>query len=258
MSSYKNAMKTNHVHRERRQPEERKHLGFLEKKKDYKRRADDFNAKKEALKVLRQKALDKNPDEFHHSMINSKIVDGKHTKKSSQKQLDNAELSPEQLMLMKTQDINYINSKLISEKRKLQRLQSSLHLISSETKPQNKHTFFVDSAKEKHEFDLATRLNTHPALIDRAYNRPKMEDLKSGKFSAYLDPAKAELLQKKTAKMYKDLEKRMDREQKLSVLQRKMQIRSILKPEKNKPEKTIKKETRDSAPVYKWPQERKK
>lgn len=53
-----------------------------------------------------------------------RIIDGKHTKKSSQKQLDNAELSPEQLMLMKTQDMNYINSKLISEKRKLERLQS--------------------------------------------------------------------------------------------------------------------------------------
>lgn len=258
MSSYKNAMKIQHTHRERQQPANRKHLGFLEKKKDYKRRADDYNAKKEALKVLRQKALDKNPDEFSHSMINSKVIDGVHTKKSSEKQLLNAELSADQVALMQTQDINYINSKLISEKRKLQKLQSRLHLISSDSTTQNKHTFFVDSEKEKRELNLASRLNTHPALLDRAFNRPKMEDLKSGKFSSYLGSEQTELLQKKTAKMYKELEQRMDREQKLSVLQRKMQIRALLKSERNKPEKTLKAETKDSAPIYKWALERKR
>ncbi len=39
----------------------------------------------------------------------------------------------------------------------------------------------------------------------------------------------AEKLNKQTAKMYRELEQRMDRDEKLSVLQRKMQIRAILK-----------------------------
>ena len=59
-----------------------------------------------------------------------------------------------------------------------------LHLISSEGKTRNKHTLFVDSEKEKRELDLAARLDTHPALLDRTYNRPRLTHLKSGKFSA--------------------------------------------------------------------------
>jgi len=257
---FKNSVKTQHTHRERQQPADRKHLGLLEKKKDYKRRANDYNRKKKALKILRQKAMDKNPDEFDYHMINSKIVDGVHAEKPSlklQKGLGQV-LSEEQIALMQTQDLNYIISKRTTERRKLDKLQSRLHLISSEGKPQNTHTIFVDGEKEKKKLDIASHLDTHPALLHRTYNRPTLSDLKSGKYSRSLDPDQLIETKKDTAKMYKELEQRISREEKLAVLQRKMEIKSLLKSERNKPERKLKDETEDSAPVYIWPKERKR
>ena len=183
MSSLNNAMKRQKTHRERHQPASRKNLGLLEKKKDYKLRAKDFNEKQEILKQLRKKALDKNPDEFYFHMINSKIEDGAHKEKGKE-----AKLTEEQVALMQTQDLKYIVSRRTSERNKIEKLKARLHMISAADRPANRHTIFVDCEKDKRSMDLAAYFETHPALLGRTANRPRLADLKAGKFATALDP----------------------------------------------------------------------
>jgi U3 small nucleolar RNA-associated protein 11 len=49
---------------------------------------------------------------------------------------------------MQTQDLKYIKYKHQMERRKIDRLQSSSHLIDSEYRPAKSHIFFVDSEKQ--------------------------------------------------------------------------------------------------------------
>lgn len=47
--------------------------GYVEKKKDWIERARDYQLKEKKIKFLKQKAKDKNPDEFNFHMIRSKV-----------------------------------------------------------------------------------------------------------------------------------------------------------------------------------------
>ena len=67
MSSLKKYLKQR-PYRERAQPKGRKRLGLLEKKKDYKKRAVNYHFKQYRLKSLREKAANRNPDEFYFGM----------------------------------------------------------------------------------------------------------------------------------------------------------------------------------------------
>ena len=138
MSLNKASKSQSKPYRERHQPQDRNHLGLLEKKKDYKLRADDYNNKKQVLKHLRKKALNKNPDEFYFHMSNSKTVDGgihrdllsKKTSKSKDG-TTNANTA-DQIRLMQTQDYKYVSMRRVMEQKKIEKLKGALHLLDAD------------------------------------------------------------------------------------------------------------------------------
>jgi len=115
MSSMRNAVHRR-SHRERAQPAERARLGLLEKHKDYSLRAKDYNKKKEQLKSLRQKAADRNEDEFYFGMLSRRGPGSTltRTRKSFTGAVDgdrgNKAMDMETVRLLKTQDVGYLRT----------------------------------------------------------------------------------------------------------------------------------------------------
>ena len=72
MKNLRNVVKRS-THKERHQPAARKHLGLLEKKKDYLVRAKNYHSKQDYLKSLEEKTRLKNPDEFSFAMLNGMV-----------------------------------------------------------------------------------------------------------------------------------------------------------------------------------------
>ncbi|XP_072022647.1 probable U3 small nucleolar RNA-associated protein 11 [Amphiura filiformis] len=258
MSSFKKAAKTAQKnHRERSQLSSRSHLGLLEKKKDYRLRAKDYHKKQDTLKKLKQKALNRNPDEFYFKMVNSRLQDGRHRwlKKDDPK-------TEEQELMLETQDMRYVNHKLAVEAKKIEQLKSTLHLTDcGDSRPKNKHIFFTDTKKEAAEFDAAKHLDTHPALLHRTYNRPTTAMLESHTFPGTAvdeEVVGTELqeLSKLRRKKYKELTQRIDRERELNIIAQKMQGK---RNQHDKGKKVlVKGETKESAAVYKWQPARKR
>ncbi|KAI3932515.1 hypothetical protein MKW92_047510 [Papaver armeniacum] len=135
MSSLRNSV-PKRAHKERSQPQARKKFGILEKHKDYRQRAKSYHTKENIIKILKEKAANKNPDEFYYNMIRSKTVDVVHIPESE------AKFTQDQLILMKTQDMGYIKQKWQSEEKKIERLSSMLHSLGDRTP--NKHVYFAE------------------------------------------------------------------------------------------------------------------
>lgn len=110
------------TYRERSQPASRAKLGLLEKKKDYIARARDFNAKKQRLKALAEKAMYKNPDEFYFKMTSSKTVKGVHKESREGKEYDE-----DVLKLMKSQDLAYVQLVKRKEEEKIKKMREEKH-----------------------------------------------------------------------------------------------------------------------------------
>ncbi|XP_077455139.1 putative U3 small nucleolar RNA-associated protein 11 [Stigmatopora argus] len=254
MSSFRKALKSKQRnHHERSQPDARKHLGLLQKKKDYKQRANDYHKKENTLLALRKKALEKNPDEFYFKMINSQLKDGVHM---STKQDGDQVVTEEQKKIMNTQDIAYVEMKRVAEARKIEQLKGSLHLLDVSSKQKNTHTFFVDSKKEVLSFDLAERLNTVPELVDRVYNRPTVATLQDKRILGAVEPQSQMKLSTARRHEYKILAQRVNREKKLFVISQKLQTRKDLQDKRQKIK--VKKETAKTAAIYKFQTRRKR
>ncbi|CBX97810.1 hypothetical protein IAQ61_001002 [Plenodomus lingam] len=157
MSSMRNAVQRRN-HKERAQPVEREKWGLLEKRKDYKLRAADHRSKKAKLKILSQKARDRNPDEFSFKMMSSKVD------KQGKKVVDrgNQALSTEVVKLLKTQDAGYIRTMLQMARKEREELEQKLILEEQgearavkdeDATNRRKHCVFVENEEEQKEFD---------------------------------------------------------------------------------------------------------
>ncbi|KAF6032234.1 UTP11L [Bugula neritina] len=252
MSSFKNAMKSvQKSHKERSQPSFRSDLGHLEKKRDYKVRANDRAKKEKALKKLRLKAAERNPNEFTRKMIVTKLKDGVHQCRELKGVTD-----PDQIKLIQSQDKRYVEYRRVLEAKKAQRLKDNLHLIQDGQRAT--HTFFVDNKKEAREFNLAERLNTHPALLDRAYNRLTNEQLSEMDLASTMpDPRLLAEAMVAKEEAYKELGRRERREKQLQVAREKLEVKNHLMEKKAK-KVLVKKETKNRAAVYKWESRRKR
>lgn len=253
MSSWKKASKIHQkTHRERHQPESRAHLGLLEKKKDYKRRADDYNRKQALLKKLKIKAQNKSPDEFYFHMVNSKVIDGIHKEAK-----DGDKHTPEQMKLMESKDLNYVSFRRTIEAKKIDKLQSKLHLLDEANTVKNSHVFFVESEEEVKKFDLAKRLDTHPELIARRTNRLTTSELQNLALPAVSERT-TERLEREREQSYNQLNKRIRREKQLTIVQNKMETKKMLKAKVGVKPVKVKNATKSAPAVYQWPYVRKK
>uniref|UniRef100_A0A8C8R7X8 U3 small nucleolar RNA-associated protein 11 n=1 Tax=Pelusios castaneus TaxID=367368 RepID=A0A8C8R7X8_9SAUR len=239
------------THQERGQPRARRQLGLLEKKKDYKLRAADYHKKQNALRALRKKALEKNPDEFYFRMTRVQLQDGVHVIKQPKE-----EVTLEQLKVMRTQDLKYVEMKRVAEAKKIERMKSELHLLDAQGKQSNKHVFFFDTKKEVQEFDVATHLNTSPELVDRVYNRPTIETLRKETVKGATHSARLKKLAQQRKHQYSLLKQRIEREKKMFIIAQKIQTRKDLLDKTQKVK--VKKETVNSPAVYKFQFQRKR
>lgn len=257
-------------HRERAQPLERRKLGFLEKKKDYKLRSEDYHAKQSQLKLLRKKAEDRNPDEYYHEMSHSRReLDGSGVFVYDQKKgpaLSGDALTADSVKLLKTQDSSYVQTHLSTEKKNIERLEKNLLFEA-----QGKHTVFVDTEEEADKFSVEKYFDTDKKLLNRRENRLRRRQLErqggivlgtdseagisvANNEATTLNKQRKEELNKQRLAKYKELEQRMQRELELSKVKREMDMqRELLKKGARR-----KVTDKDGYSRYLWSNERKR
>jgi len=122
MSSMRNAVHRRQ-HRERGQLKGREKWGILEKHKDYTLRAQDYNIKKAKLQRLREKARERNPDEFAFGMLSERNQkQGRHGARET------TALSHDAIKLLKTQDAGYLRVVGERVRRQMKRLEEDVNL----------------------------------------------------------------------------------------------------------------------------------
>ena len=117
-------------HKERAQPLERSKWGLLEKHKDNKLRAHDHNDKKKRLRALRQKASERNPDEFAFRMLSSTTKNGVKITERGGQNGNSGSLDVDLVKLLKTQDAGYLRTVLQQTKNELARLREQSVLLA--------------------------------------------------------------------------------------------------------------------------------
>lgn len=235
-------------HKERSQTLNRQRFGFLEKKKDYRLRAADFHKKEAALKALRAKAAEYNPDEYYHAMKNKRTDDDGIIIHEAPNPDD--DLTPLQLKLLKSQDVNYVKTMRLNEAQKIKKLKEQLGFRAG-----GKHTVFVDDEEKLEKFNPAEYFQTDESMLGRRENRLRVKQLEdSSRPVRDIDGDEREQLEKEKLVKFRLLKERIEREKQLRQVEERLETeRELMKGG------TRTQLVDDNGRVhYKWKSERKK
>ena len=229
MSSLRKAL-PRREHKERHQLEQRKHLGLLEKKKDYKLRAKDYHRKQDFLKQLQLKASLRNEDEFYFKMIKSRTNKGVHEQDRTEK------FDHESQKLMKTQDLNYLRIQQQMNDNRLKRMK-----LNNYVEFQGQHVKFGSNSK------IVSGIKTDGDKVDQQYKELTAEETKT----STTNPT----FKSERKRFHLELEARETRQQKLKEIFKEMEIQKqlMLKGKKHKVGEDDK-----GLPIYKWKSVRKR
>lgn len=233
-------------HRERSQVSSRARFGLLEKKKDYKLRSENFHKNQAKLKLLKEKAKNFNEDEYYHAMTKRKtnedgiLIQNREFSKN---------LSNDEVLLLKNQDLNYLNLISSKESKKIHKTLENSNLFKSN----GKHVVFVENQKDFNNFKPDEYFQTTTELLERRENRLKIDQLIDNDLSIDQDNQHLEDALAFKKKELDILKQRLEREKKLTNVKNKLQLQKELM--KKGPKKKI---VKDGQVVFKWKNQRKR
>lgn len=233
-------------HKERSQVALRQRYGILEKKKDYRLRADDYHKKQAALKVLKEQAANYNPDEYYHAMTRKRTdADG------IQLEDGNECMTVDQVKLLKLQDINYVRTMRLHESKRVAAEKQNVIINGS-----GKHTVFVDLEQAQEMFDPATYFDTDASMVERRQNRIRRDqlELNTGVITTDVSPEVRKKQQQEKLTLLKQLKQRLERERQLREVEHAMDMKQELLKKGNK-KKVI---GPDGKASFRWKQIRKR
>lgn len=162
-------------------------------------------------------------------MISSRTEKGIRTADRGNESLSNAAVA-----LLKTQDANYLRLKRAEERKRIEKLEEAVQFMGL-AKPQKglprKHTVFVEDEEQAEKLDPAEFFGTHENLLDRSFNRPRLDQLEKGEFMPdevleveHKRGGDGLRQEKKKLATYKELESRLNREQELKEVELKLAL----------------------------------
>lgn len=154
---------------------------------------------------------------------------------------DTGGMSIDVARLLKTQDAGYVRTQAAVERRAVEKLEAELGFMDSGKNAgvglAGKHTVFVDTEKQARDFKAEEYFGTHKELLERRFNRPRMEQLAEvdgagkrakGEIGEVQKKKGRDTEEKKMAKRreskYKELEGRMKRAAELQVAERALEL----------------------------------
>ena len=163
------------AHKERSQPAFRKHLGALEKHKDYTRRASRRHEKQKKLQNIKRAAAQRNPDEFHIGMTKAimDVATGKMKRRPQAREENRKKI--EKTVEENNASCRYLEFKAQEDLRRTKELLEDA--VGLDAEPVNTHTVFVDDDDEVLQFNAAKHFDTVPDMLKYPATRGKLKVL---------------------------------------------------------------------------------